>query len=115
MGAPLFIVSTPQLVIAQCKAGVIGAMPALNARSAAQLEEWLIENGNYLAPSILAAGMDSQNLPQGDLKTMDFGTGDGAKAWKDIWGAGQGSGAVTEVASAAAFIEKLKRECQQAR
>ena len=74
-------------------------------------------HGNYLAPSILAAGMDPTNLPEGDLKTMDFGTGDGAKAkaWKDIWGSGQGIGAITEVATAAAYIEKLKREYQQAR
>ena len=46
-----------------------------------------------------AAGMDPTNLPEGDLKTMDFGTGDGvkAKAWKDIWGSGQGIAAITEV------------------
>ena len=74
-------------------------------------------HGNYLAPSIVAAGMDPANLPQGDLKTMDFGGGEGskAKAWKDIWGSGQGIGAVTEVGTAAAFIEKLKREYQEAR
>ena len=74
-------------------------------------------HGNYLAPSIVKAGMDPANLPEGDVKTMNFGGGDGskAKAWKDIWGSGQGIGAVTEVASAAAFIEKLKREYQEAR
>ncbi|RZI93038.1 MAG: nitronate monooxygenase, partial [Variovorax sp.] len=74
-------------------------------------------HGNYLAPSIVAAGMDPTNLPQGDLKTMDFGTGDGvkAKAWKDIWGSGQGIGAITEVASAAAYIEKLKHQYHEAR
>ncbi|WP_431275912.1 NAD(P)H-dependent flavin oxidoreductase [Variovorax ureilyticus] len=73
-------------------------------------------HGNYLAPSIVAAGMDPSNLPQGDLKTMNFGGGDSAKkAWKDIWGSGQGIGAVTEVATAAAFIEKLKREYMEAR
>jgi nitronate monooxygenase len=74
-------------------------------------------HGNYLAPSIVAAGMDPTNLPEGDLKTMNFASGDGskAKAWKDIWGSGQGIGAVTEVASAAVFIEKLKREYQEAR
>ena len=43
IAAPLFIVSNPKLLIAQCKAGVIGSMPALNARPAEQLEEWLIE------------------------------------------------------------------------
>jgi nitronate monooxygenase len=74
-------------------------------------------HGNYLAPSIVAAGMDPANLPEGDLKTMNFGGGEGskAKAWKDIWGSGQGIGAVTEVASAAAFVEKLKREYFDAR
>jgi nitronate monooxygenase len=74
-------------------------------------------HGNYLAPSIVKAGMDPANLPEGDVKTMNFGGGEGskAKAWKDIWGSGQGIGAVTEVASAAAFIEKLKREYQEAR
>jgi nitronate monooxygenase len=74
-------------------------------------------HGNYLAPSIVAAGMDPANLPQGELKTMNFGGGEGskAKAWKDIWGSGQGIGAVTEVATAAAFIDKLKREYQEAR
>ncbi len=74
-------------------------------------------HGNYLAPSIVAAGMDPANLPEGELKTMDFGGGEGskAKAWKDIWGSGQGIGAVTEVATAAAYIEKLKREYFEAR
>jgi nitronate monooxygenase len=74
-------------------------------------------HGNYLAPSIVAAGMDPANLPQGDLKTMNFSGGEGSKtkAWKDIWGSGQGIGAVTEIGSAAAFIEKLKREYQEAR
>jgi len=73
-------------------------------------------HGNYLAPSIRAAGMDPENLPQGDLKTMNFGGGESAKkAWKDIWGSGQGIGAITEVTSAAAFVEKLKREYIEAR
>ena len=74
-------------------------------------------HGNYLAPSIAAAGLDPANLPQGDVKTMSFSGGEGskAKAWKDIWGSGQGIGAVTEVATAGAFIEKLKREYQDAR
>jgi nitronate monooxygenase len=73
-------------------------------------------HGNYLAPSIVAAGMDPANLPQGELKTMNFGGGESAKkAWKDIWGSGQGIGAVTEVATAAEFIEKLKREYLEAR
>ncbi|MBU2285033.1 MAG: nitronate monooxygenase family protein [Gammaproteobacteria bacterium] len=74
-------------------------------------------HGNYLAPSIVAAGMDPANLPQGDVKTMNFANAEGskAKAWKDIWGSGQGIGAVTRVESAAAYIDKLKREYAEAR
>ena len=53
-------------------------------------------HGNYLRKSIELAGLDPDNLPEGDIKTMDFGTGDGskAKAWRDIWGSGQGIGAI---------------------
>ena len=77
-------------------------------------------HGNYLAPSIIAAGMDPAKLPEGELKTMDFGTGANgdapkAKAWKDIWGSGQGIGAISEVTTTAAYVAKLKREYQAAR
>ncbi len=74
-------------------------------------------HGNYLAPSIVAAGMDPAKLPEGDLKTMNFAAGEGskAKAWKDIWGSGQGIGAITEVSTATAYIEKLRREYHEAR
>lgn len=71
-------------------------------------------HGNYLAPSIRAAGMDPENLPLSDATKMDFG-GDKSKAWKDIWGCGQGIGAITKVQSAAALIGQLKREYQDAR
>ena len=71
-------------------------------------------HGNYLAPSIRAAGMDPDNLPESDPGKMDFG-GNSTKAWKDIWGCGQGIGAITEVGSVAAYIEKLRREYQAAR
>ncbi|WP_395686055.1 NAD(P)H-dependent flavin oxidoreductase [Caenimonas koreensis] len=74
-------------------------------------------HGNYLRPSIVAAGMDPDHLPEGDVKTMNFAGADGskAKAWKDIWGCGQGIGAVTEVTSTAAYVAKLKREYAEAR
>jgi nitronate monooxygenase len=71
-------------------------------------------HGNYLAPSIRAAGMDPDNLPVSDPSAMDFG-GDKAKAWKEIWGCGQGIGAVTQVQPAAAYIAQLKREYAAAR
>ena len=74
-------------------------------------------HGNYLAPSIRAAGMDPANLPEGDLKTMNFATGEGskAKAWKDIWGCGQGISVVDKVSTTAEYVAKLKREYQDAR
>jgi nitronate monooxygenase len=73
-------------------------------------------HGNYLKPSILAAGMDPDNLPEGDVKTMNFAAGEGSKskAWKDIWGCGQGIGAVAEVTSVAAYVARLEREYREA-
>jgi nitronate monooxygenase len=66
-------------------------------------------HGNYLAPSIRAAGLDPANLPESDPSKMNFG-GASAKAWKDIWGCGQGIGAVTKVQPAGEYIAQLKRE-----
>ncbi|WFF82964.1 NAD(P)H-dependent flavin oxidoreductase [Delftia tsuruhatensis] len=71
-------------------------------------------HGNYLAPSIRAAGLDPDNLPESDPSKMNFG-GDAKKAWKDIWGCGQGIGAIREVTSAGELVERLKREYNQAR
>ena len=71
-------------------------------------------HGNYLAPSIRAAGMDPDNLPESDPSKMNFG-GDKSKAWKDIWGCGQGIGTVSKVQSTADFVGQLKREYAQAR
>ena len=74
-------------------------------------------HGNYLRPSIEAAGLDPDNLAGGDPSTMDFGSGGSsdAKAWKDIWGCGQGIGAVKEVVPTAALVARLKREYHAAR
>ena len=71
-------------------------------------------HGNYLAPSIRAAGLDPANLPESDPSKMNFG-GDAKKAWKDIWGCGQGIGAVTAVVSAAERVAQMKKEYQEAR
>ena len=66
-------------------------------------------HGNYLAPSIRNAGMDPANLPESDPTKMNFG-GDKTKAWKDIWGCGQGIGAVHQVQTTADFVAQLKRQ-----
>src|SRR3569832_2317974 len=73
-------------------------------------------HGNYLKPSIRNAGLDPDKLPESDPSTMNFAGGEGSKskAWKDIWGCGQGIGAVTEVTSAADLIARLKREYNEA-
>ncbi len=74
-------------------------------------------HGNYLKKSIELAGLDPANLPEGDIKTMDFGTGDGskAKAWRDIWGSGQGIGAIDEVQPAADYVAALIEEYRAAK
>ena len=71
-------------------------------------------HGNYLAPSIRAAGLDPDNLPESDPSKMNFG-GDAKKAWKDIWGCGQGIGSITSVVSTAERVAQFKREYQAAR
>ena len=70
-------------------------------------------HGNYLKASVIAAGLDPEHLPESDPTKMSFG-GDAKKAWKDIWGCGQGIGAVTEVTSAAALVARLRREYREA-
>ncbi|MEJ0028324.1 MAG: nitronate monooxygenase family protein [Rhizomicrobium sp.] len=69
-------------------------------------------HGNYLRPSIVAAGMDPDNLPVSDPSKMNFGSGGSskAKAWKDIWGCGQGIGRVKAVVPAGELVARLKRE-----
>ncbi len=71
-------------------------------------------HGNYLAPSIRNAGLDPDNLPESDPSKMNFG-GDAKKAWKDIWGCGQGISAVKAVVPAAELVARLKREYQAAK
>ncbi|KKI17623.1 nitronate monooxygenase [Sphingomonas sp. ABOLG] len=77
-------------------------------------------HGNYLRGSIERAGLDPDNLPQGDYKTMNFGQNSNgepakAKAWRDIWGSGQGIGAVQKVETVAERIDRMEREYNAAR
>ncbi|WP_422372490.1 NAD(P)H-dependent flavin oxidoreductase [Hoeflea sp.] len=73
-------------------------------------------HGNYLKPSITASGMDPDNLPVADPSKMNFdGAASGAKAWKDIWGCGQGIGAVKSRGPVAALVDRLEAEYQAAR
>jgi len=74
-------------------------------------------HGNYLRGSIVAAGMDPDNLPEGDKSQMNFGSGGNmeAKAWKDIWGAGQGIGAIEAVESVADRVDALLTQYEAAK
>ena len=76
-------------------------------------------HGNYLKPSIVAAGMDPDNLPQSDPSKMSFGTDESGerakpKAWKEIWGSGQGIGSISTVVPAAELVARFKREYDEA-
>jgi nitronate monooxygenase len=74
-------------------------------------------HGNYLRPSIVRAGLDPEDLPQADPSKMDFGSGGNqkAKAWRDIWGCGQGIGAVKHVPTAGELVERLAGEYEAAK
>ena len=71
-------------------------------------------HGNYLKKSIVAAGLDPDNLPESDKSKMSFGSGS-AKAWRDIWGAGQGVGLMDDVPTVAEMVARLKGEYEAAR
>jgi len=72
-------------------------------------------HGNYLKKSLIAAGLDPDNLPLADKSKMDFAAGGAAKAWRDIWGAGQGVGLMTDAPTVAEVVARLKTEYQAAR
>jgi nitronate monooxygenase len=74
-------------------------------------------HGNYLRGSIVAAGLDPDELPESDPSALNFGSGGNmkAKAWKDIWGSGQGIGAIKETLTVAQFVAQLKAQYDEAR
>lgn len=97
---------------ARAEAGYKDAIVAGGASDIVYSDLFTGVHGNYLRGSIAAAGLDPDNLPTGDLKTMNFGSGDSGpkKAWRDIWGAGQGVGAVGVVESVAERVDRLEAE-----
>jgi nitronate monooxygenase len=72
--------------------------------------------GNYLKPSIENAGMDPENLPDADKTSMNFGSGGNtdSKAWKDIWGSGQGIGGIQDSPTVSELVGRLKKEYEEA-
>lgn len=118
MGADLAYIGTP--FIATPEARAVDEYKAMIVESGAS--DIVYSNyftgihGNYLKPSIARSGMDPDNLPQADASKMNFGDNrSGAKAWKDIWGSGQGIGAVKEIRPVADFVDQLEDEYLAAR
>ncbi len=116
MGSDLAYIGSPFIATEEANASTGYKEGIIEGRAADVIYSSLFTgvHGNYLRSSIEAAGLDPDKLPEGDLKTMDFGSGS-AKAWRDIWGSGQGIGAVTRVQPAAGYIDQLAREYEEAR
>jgi len=73
-------------------------------------------SGNYLAPSVTRAGLDPANLPTADASSMNFGSGSSkAKAWKEIWGSGQGIGALKSIVPAGKVVDRIEQEYRDAK
>jgi nitronate monooxygenase len=117
MGADLAYIGSPFIAAAEANAAPDYKQGIVDGRADDIVYSSLFTgvHGNYLRQSITAAGLDPDHLPEGSLKTMDFGTAGEAKAWRDIWGSGQGIGAVREVRTAAEYIAQLNAEYEAAK
>jgi nitronate monooxygenase len=111
MGADLAYIGSAMIATAEANAAEAYKRMIVQSSSADIVYTDLITgvHGNYLKPSLAAAGLDPEHLPTSDPSKMDFG-GDKKRAWKDIWGSGQGIGAIDRVVSAADLIDRLARE-----
>ena len=117
MGADLAYIGSPFIATPEARAtdeykqGIVagGAADIVNSALFTGI------HGNYLRASIVAAGMDPDNLPPPGPNAMNFESASGAKAWRDIWGSGQGIGAIDTVVPAAQLVERLAREYAEAR
>ena len=119
MGADLAYIGSPFIATHEARAmdEYKQAIADFNADDILYTNLFTGVHGNYLRPSIERAGLDPDNLPESDPSAMNFGSGGNtdAKAWKDIWGCGQGIGAIKEVTSTAELVGRLAREYDEAR
>jgi nitronate monooxygenase len=118
MGADLGYIGSPFIATAEANAADAYKQGICDGRAADIVYSSLFTgvHGNYLKASIVASGLDPDNLPEGDLKTMDFGGGASAKkAWRDIWGSGQGIGAIDRVRPAGEYVAELIRNYEEAK
>lgn len=114
MGADLAYIGSAFIATAEANADARYKQMIVDSRADDILYSSLFTgvHGNYLRPSVVAAGLDPNNLPESDPSKMNFGSGGNtdAKAWKDIWGCGQGIGAVHEVQTTSDMVARLTRE-----
>ncbi|MEC9342595.1 MAG: nitronate monooxygenase family protein [Pseudomonadota bacterium] len=119
MGADLAYIGSPFIATQEARATDAYKQGIVEARAADIVYTNLFTgvHGNYLKSSIVASGLDPDNLPESDPSKMDFGSGGGskAKAWRDIWGSGQGIGQVDAVLPTAELVARLVREYDAAR
>ncbi|HEX6375057.1 MAG TPA: nitronate monooxygenase family protein [Allosphingosinicella sp.] len=118
MGADLGYIGSPFIATAEANAAEAYKQGICDGRAADIVYSSLFTgvHGNYLRASIVASGLDPDQLPEGDLKTMDFGGGESAKkAWRDIWGSGQGIGAIDRVRPAGDYVAELMRQYEEAK
>ncbi len=111
MGADFAYIGTPWIATTEANAAPAYKQAIVDGSASDIVYSSLFTgvHGNYLKASIIAAGLDPDNLAEGDKSTMNFGSSGNmdAKAWKDIWGAGQGIGAINAVESVAARVDGL--------
>jgi nitronate monooxygenase len=114
MGADLAYIGSPFIATTEANAAEAYKQAIVEGSSEDIIYSSLFTgvHGNYLRTSIVAAGLDPDNLPDGSANTMDFAAATTAKAWRDIWGCGQGIGAVKEVVGATRLVGRL--ECEYA-
>ncbi|MCB1369074.1 MAG: nitronate monooxygenase [Rhodobacteraceae bacterium] len=113
MGADLGYIGSPFIATSEANAqqGYKDMIVASGAEDIITSSLFTGVSGNYLKPSIIAAGMDADNLPTGDISTMNFDKAvSKPKAWKEIWGCGQGIGAVDAVTDVSALVNRIERE-----
>ncbi|MCD4513551.1 nitronate monooxygenase family protein [Brucella pseudogrignonensis] len=119
MGADLAYIGSPFIAATEARAsdGYKQMIVDSNSSDIVYSNYFTGISGNYLKPSIAGSGLDPDNLPEADPSKMDFEKAhqEGAKAWKDIWGCGQGIAAVKEIAPATKLVDRLEREYVAAR
>jgi nitronate monooxygenase len=114
MGADLAYIGSPFIATHEARATDVYKQEIVKSGAADIVASSLFTgiHGNYLKGPIARAGMDPDNLPESDPSRMNF---EGAKAWKDIWGSGQGIGAIKEVVPTADLVDRLANEYAEAR